>query len=325
MTLEHRIPSRGVAPSRHTRAVRGAAFGLAHALVWSFLWSSAAHADQRAMGEPEPSRDAAMAPPPAAELETSVPWSHSHNDYRQRRPLRDALSHGFISVEADVFLVDGDLLVAHDRAECVPGRTLRVLYLEPLARRARERGGVIYRQGASEDRGRFWLLIDIKSGGEPAYRQIEEQLAAYPDVFTSWHEGVEERRAVTVVISGNVPRAAIAAMPRRRVAIDGRLHDLEPSGGRPLPVGLVPWVSAPWLGQFTWLGHGQMPHHERARLDEIVRKAHERGHLLRFWGVPNVEAVWRTLREAGVDLINIDHLANGARVLRELERESREE
>jgi hypothetical protein len=260
-------------------------------------------------------------PAPAIEAalnEALVPWSHSHNDYRKRRPLLDALSHGFISVEADVFLVDGDLLVAHDRHECVPGRTLRTMYLEPLAARARERGGMIHRGvKAGEDR-RFWLLIDIKSSGEPAYREIERQLAAYPDVFTSWKDGEEERRAVTVVISGNVPREAIAAMPLRRAAIDGRLHDLEPLPGESLASGLVPWVSAPWLGQFTWLGHGQMPEKERTRLDEIVRKAHERGYLLRFWGVPNVEAVWRTLRESGVDLVNIDNLAEGARVLRDI-------
>lgn len=296
---------------------RVAAVVWAHALACSLLWSSAAHANQRAFGEPEPSQDAATFRPLAEDFESPIPRSHSHNDYRQRRPLRDALSHGFISVEADVFLVDGDLLVAHDRAECVPGRTLRTMYLEPLAARARDRGGMIYRGTDGREPPRFWLLIDIKSSGEPAYREIERQLAAYPDVFTSWEEGKEERRAVTVVISGNVPRGAIAAVPLRRAAIDGRLHDLEPLPDESLPSGLVPWVSAPWLGQFTWLGHGQMPGHERARLDEIVRKAHERGYLLRFWGVPNVEAVWRTLREAGVDLVNIDHLEHGARVLRE--------
>lgn len=270
---------------------------------------SAAHLSPGEQRVPAPVIEAAL-------NEALVPWSHSHNDYRQRRPLRDALSHGLISVEADVFLVDGDLLVAHDRHECVPGRTLRTMYLEPLAARARERGGMIYRgMNAGEDR-RFWLLIDIKSSGEPAYREIERQLAAYPDVFTSWKEGEEEQRAVTVVISGNVPREAIAAMPLRRAAIDGRLHDIESEAA--LPTGLVPWMSTSWLGQFTWLGHGQMPEKERARLDEIVRKSHERGYLVRFWGVPNVEAVWRTLREAGVDLVNIDNLAEGARVLRDI-------
>jgi hypothetical protein len=38
--------------------------------------------------------------------------AHAHNDYLHARPLFDALDHGFCSVEADVWLVDGKLLVA---------------------------------------------------------------------------------------------------------------------------------------------------------------------------------------------------------------------
>jgi hypothetical protein len=49
--------------------------------------------------------------------------AHAHNDYLHPRPLDDALAHGFTSVEADVFLVDGDLLVAHTRSEIQSDRT----------------------------------------------------------------------------------------------------------------------------------------------------------------------------------------------------------
>ena len=40
--------------------------------------------------------------------------AHAHNDYEHTRPLLDALDCGFGSIEADVHLVDGRLLVAHD-------------------------------------------------------------------------------------------------------------------------------------------------------------------------------------------------------------------
>ncbi len=40
------------------------------------------------------------------------PRAHSHNDYLHRRPLLDALALGFCSVEADIYLVDGE------RSEC---------------------------------------------------------------------------------------------------------------------------------------------------------------------------------------------------------------
>jgi hypothetical protein len=51
--------------------------------------------------------------------------AHAHNDYEHARPLFDALDRGFCSVEADVYLIDGELLVAHDRKDVKAGRTLR--------------------------------------------------------------------------------------------------------------------------------------------------------------------------------------------------------
>ncbi|VXC12011.1 exported hypothetical protein [Arthrobacter sp. 9AX] len=56
----------------------------------------------------------------------------AHNDYEHDRPLFDALEHGFTSVEADVWLVDGELRVAHDLADAKQGVTLESLYLDPL-------------------------------------------------------------------------------------------------------------------------------------------------------------------------------------------------
>jgi hypothetical protein len=58
--------------------------------------------------------------------------AHAHNDYEHDRPLFDALEHGFTSVEADVWLVDGELRVAHDLEDAKPGVTLESLYLDPL-------------------------------------------------------------------------------------------------------------------------------------------------------------------------------------------------
>ena len=38
---------------------------------------------------------------------------HSHNDYERKVPLYNTLQAGYTSVEADVWLHDGDLLVGH--------------------------------------------------------------------------------------------------------------------------------------------------------------------------------------------------------------------
>ena len=49
------------------------------------------------------------------EAQSPLDHAHAHNDYEHARPLLDALDCGFGSVEADIYLVDGALLVAHAR------------------------------------------------------------------------------------------------------------------------------------------------------------------------------------------------------------------
>lgn len=82
-----------------------------------------------------------------ADLGAPVAQTHAHNDYEHTRPLYDALSHGFVSVEADVWLVDGELLIAHDKEDLDPTRTLRGLYLEPLREIAKGKGRSAYPAG----------------------------------------------------------------------------------------------------------------------------------------------------------------------------------
>lgn len=234
--------------------------------------------------------------------------AHAHNDYEHGRPLLDALDHGFCNVEADVFLVDGELLVAHSIFEVRTSRTLKSLYLDPLAERLKRNGGRVYRDGPE-----FTLMIDLKSQADPTYRALAKQLAEYPDMLTAVRDGKIERRAVSVVLSGNRPHELVAAEKLRHVGIDGRLGDLDAE----TPSHLMPWISDSWSNHFKWDGRGEMPAAERAKLDGFVERAHSRGRQLRFWGAPDRREAWQTLAEAGVDLINTDDLPGLAKFLRE--------
>src|SRR5262245_36960462 len=78
---------------------------------------------------------ASFSPMPATAQITPLVHAHAHNDYEHPRPLLDALDHGFCSVEADIWLVDGKLLVAHDRDKVKPDGTFQALYLDPLRER----------------------------------------------------------------------------------------------------------------------------------------------------------------------------------------------
>jgi hypothetical protein len=229
----------------------------------------------------------------------ALPQAHAHNDYHHARPLLDALAHGFCSVEADVFLVDGKLFVGHSRSELKPERTLQELYLDPLRRRVDENGGRVYRDGPP-----LTLLIDIKSDGEETYTALAKVLAQYSRILTSVHKGQLKTNAVTVVISGNRAKERIAADSPRYATVDGRLSDLDTN----LPPRLMPLISDNWSKHFRWQGKGPMSTAEKKKLRQIVEKVHRAGRRVRFWAAPENTAVWNELYDAGVDLINTDDL-----------------
>lgn len=257
------------------------------------------------------------APAAAQDGVTPLDQAHAHNDYEHERPLLDALDHGFTGLEADIWLRDGELLVAHDEDEVEPGRTLQGLYLDPLAERVEANGGAVY---AADPEMPLTLLIDIKSEAEDTYAALSEVLAGYDDMLTTFRDGEVEPGPVTAVISGNRPRETMAQQSERLAGYDGRMDDLDGTEGPDF----MPLLSDNWTKVFTWTGEGEMPVEERARLEEIAEGVQGRGIELRFWATPDEpgparEAIWTVLHEAGVDLINTDDLAGLEAFLRRAE------
>jgi hypothetical protein len=236
-----------------------------------------------------------------------LPNAHAHNDYLHDRPLLDALDHGFTSVEADIFLVDGNLLVGHDRDALKPGGTLESLYLAPLFERVRQNGGHVYAKSS-----RFFLLIDIKDDPQRTYRELQKSLSKHADMLTSIEANTIRPGAITIVLTGNRPIITPGDTHLHYAGLDGRLSDL----GSQIPAHVMPMISDNWMTQFHWYGYGPMPENERAKLREIVNKAHDSGRVVRFWATPENETIWHELRTAGVDLINTDELGRLATFLR---------
>ncbi|MFI2435283.1 phosphatidylinositol-specific phospholipase C/glycerophosphodiester phosphodiesterase family protein [Streptomyces sp. NPDC018693] len=233
--------------------------------------------------------------------------AHAHNDYEHPRPLFDALDHRFGSVEADIFLVGDQLLVAHDPEDLDPARTLESLYLDPLAARVRANGGSVYRGW----RRPLHLLIDIKTEGSSTYLALDRRLRRYAHLFTTYAHGRVRQGPVTAVISGDrAARVPMETQTVRRAFYDGRLTDL----GGPASASFIPLISDNWTRHFTWLGVGAFPDAERHKLHTVVGAAHDLGQRVRFWATPDLagparDAIWGALLAAGVDHLNTDDLA----------------
>ncbi|MBL8900151.1 MAG: cyanophycinase [Planctomycetes bacterium] len=238
-------------------------------------------------GDPEIPRDL-----PVVRTERLGSRAHAHNDYARDVPLHAALDAGVGSLEVDVFALHGELRVGHTRLEAWFGPRLRELYLEPLAARIAANGGQVYADG-----GVLHLLVDFKAEGALCLELLERELAPHRAWLTRFAPGRIDAGATTIVISGDVPRAQIAAQSERWWAIDGRPRDLE---SNPPPT-LVPWISAAWSAE-----HAQ-------GYAELARRAHAQGRRLRFWAIPADESLWRAFLDAGVDWVNVDDPAAYAR------------
>lgn len=232
--------------------------------------------------------------------------AHAHNDYEHARPLFDALDQGFGSVEADIWLVEGKLLVAHNFADVKPERSLQAMYLDPLRECVRRNGGRIFANQTS-----FTLLVDVKSAAEPTYAALRELLQNYTDILSTFTPTQAVTNALMIILTGNRAMAMMLAESNRCVTIDGRLADMNTNFNPQL----IPLISENWRPLFKWRGIGPFPEAEQLKLRELVGRVHHEGRRIRFWAIPDNPAGWRELQAAGVDLLNADDLPGLAKFL----------
>lgn len=224
---------------------------------------------------------------------------HAHNDYEHERPLMEALEAGFISVEADVHLINDSLFVVHDAPESTAGMpTLASLYLDPLANWIKEHDGKVY---PGYD-GFFYLMIDLKTDGELTYQAIRNELMRYKEIISI--AGESEAKPVKVFISGNRPIEMILADSIKIAGLDGRPDNIK----KGFSTELMPVVSQSYGRYLSWRGEGKPDSVEINKTIDMIEAAHAEGKLVRLWGAPDTPEVWSFLLELGVDWINTDKL-----------------
>lgn len=260
---------------------------------------------------------AAAHPAAAADPGPALP-AYSHNDYRNARPLADALALGYRGVEADVFLVDGELRVAHERGETSPGRTLAALYLEPL-RALSERDGAVLADGSP-----FLLNIEAKEPGRATYDALRAELARFAGILAVVRDGIAVPGLVQVVLVGwHPPLAEMAAESPRYAAVQCRFRDL--SADQAIrPAHLVKLVSVRYGDAFDWQGDEAPPPDFRRQLSAIAAAAGAvDGRWLRVYDVPRRSRVYEALLSGGVDLIGTKDLERSGRLLRSIRERGR--
>ncbi|MFM9872803.1 MAG: hypothetical protein ACKVQS_04980 [Fimbriimonadaceae bacterium] len=219
---------------------------------------------------------------------------HSHNDYLQTRPLWAALEAGMCSIEADVFLIDGELRVGHDLEAAKKGPSLYLAYILPLVELEKVGGRL----------GKGWpevtLLVDIKADGDAVFSVLGQIVSQFPGTFST----DEDVRAVRIVVSGDRPVAQILGNRTGWLALDGRRDDL----GKGISVRRMPLVSEDW----GWVGYNRnvdLPALNFDKAKGFADSIRAEGRKSRFWGVPDRADFWGLMEKIGVDWLNTDRPA----------------
>lgn len=217
-------------------------------------------------------------------------FTHSHNDYNQNIPFYRAFYAGFNSIEADIFVQGGRLLVAHDRKYLSPERSLKELYLDPL----------LYAMLKDTSR-RVCLLIDVKEEYGPTLKLLMLELEPLkPLLMTRQHPG-----RVKILISGNRPLPA-----NYNNYPDYFFFDADQS----LPHTKAEWervgqVSLDFSKYSKWDGKGSLSRDDKKRIKYTIDSVHTyTGKPVRFWGAPDIERSWREQIHLGADIIGTDHI-----------------
>ena len=224
---------------------------------------------------------------------------HSHNDYDRTVPFYEAYSQHCTSIEADVFLQDGEILVAHNRKDVRADRSLRKMYIEPIVKIFRDNGGQMWK--GSDDR--LQLMVDLKAlEALPGVVALAEE---FPDVFTT-------DNGVRVVITGSYPAPADYDKWPSWLWFDGDFKDGK-LNYTPEQLKRIALISTDFR-KFArnWNGKGRMINSELEAVTKAIEAAHEVGKPIRFWDAPEGTTTYFTFYKLGVDFFNTDYPAQCA-------------
>jgi len=223
---------------------------------------------------------------PAFAQQNYTPASiHSHNDYAQPQPFYNAFNAGAGAIEADVYLRNGILMVAHNPSDIKPELTLKAMYIDPLQKELGKRTGPLN------------LLIDLKERYTTLLPQLIRELEPLLPFIKKGHN-----RPLFIIITGNRPPPAEYNNYPAYILFDDDLQ---------LPHNPDQWkrvaqVSLNFENYSKWKGEGVLPIQDERLLKAVINAVHVAGKKIRFWGAPDNAAAWQKLMALNADILCTD-------------------
>jgi alkaline phosphatase len=215
--------------------------------------------------------------------------AHSHNDYENAKPFTNAFGERFGSIEADIFPINGELYVAHNKKDIQQKNTLKALYLDPLL------------SGLNADKSRkLNLLVDVKENPSEALPLLAKQLQPLMPYLST----PAAAKNVTISISGERPLPADYKLYPDYIFFDDDLKRPH----TPAEWKRVNLVSLQFDKITQWKGYGPIPIDDVQKLKQIIDSVHKAGKPIRFWAAPDTIEAWKEQMKLHVDLIGTDKI-----------------
>jgi len=231
-----------------------------------------------------------------------------------------------ISVEADVWLVNGTLYIGHDVQSLTPHRTFDGLYIQPLVQILENANpttpfteqagpqpqlGVFDRDGTQT----LYLFVDVKTDGQETWPFVVSALQPLRDRgwLTKVNGSTITGGPITVVGTGNTPLDQLTNVTSRDVFFDGPLGALTAE----FTPSLSPVASGDFAALVGWDGRTPANDLTIKIIAGEIQRAHDAGVKTRYWNTPLYpiyarDAVWQAVMGQGSDLLNADDLEAAA-------------
>ncbi|RZK60319.1 MAG: glycerophosphodiester phosphodiesterase [Pedobacter sp.] len=221
---------------------------------------------------------------------------HSHNDYVQKQQFSLAYDNKVYQIEADIFEVNGELIVAHSKKEIDTKQTLEKLYLDKIDSLFKLYKGKV----GGDKKYTFTLMIDFKTSWETTFPAFQKHIEKYGEIF----DRSKNKNAVQIVISGNRPADSLYHTFPSWVYFDG----LPNISYAKTDLKRITMISDNFAIYSRWKGVGEISEADKMKLQATVKEAHQLNKPIRFWGAPDTQDCWKQLVELGVDIINTDKI-----------------
>jgi len=209
--------------------------------------------------------------------------AHSHNDYEQSSPFELAYNEKFGSIEADIHLSNGMILVGHDSKDLKNDRTLENLYLKPL-------------QEHYNPSRKLQLLIDVKTESIATINELIKILEKYPVITNDTN--------IKIVLSGNLPNDEEFTKYPHFIWFDGRVNKKY----APKVLSKIALISEDFFKIISWTKNWMTDSASIRKINLAIQQTHSMGKPIRFWATPDNEATWELLIKMKVDFINTDKI-----------------